>query len=459
MSNSIVPLIKTQIPQQEASAFTTLCQPTHSEYRAALDVVKQFIVDRKRILYGGTAIDHALKLRGNRLYDDDAVPDLDFYSPENIQDAYDLADIFHNMGFEEARAIVGIHPTIMKVDIGGNNWVCDVAYFSPELYRTLPTLTYNGMLSVHMDYQRVDMHSSLAFPFDNPPSEVIFDRWTKDVERFTMADKAYPLSEPAGKLPECVRCKVPKKWIVSYVASGFLAFSLYCTTLKTHGGLLEARCEATAAHFAFDTYANRCDLCTMSLSALIEKLQLTSYVRRSPLMNLVSSSLVAVNPQNVPVCLHAHSTHGRLLSIQTLTLPALGKIRVVSVQYLLRWFLAMYFSEVENKTGLRSVYLAHYVALLNLAKAHKVAAGEPNILGLSIETYGNLNLNAPTKNALNRIRADLGDEQRYRQPQGYIPAKAAHHEGSSDHSARVHPKIDLTAYHFYQEDGKITKVV
>ena len=44
----------------------------------ALDIVREFIVERGLILFGGTAIDYALRLKGSKIYPDEQRPDFDF---------------------------------------------------------------------------------------------------------------------------------------------------------------------------------------------------------------------------------------------------------------------------------------------------------------------------------------------------------------------------------------------
>ncbi len=510
------------VTPEAAKAYESLTEGDLTPIRRAIGVVRQFIIDRKRILYGGTAIDHALRLSGRgQLYEDDAVPDLDFYSPDNVRDAYDLADIFYKMGHTEARAIVGIFPTVMKVDIGGNTWVCDISFYCRELYDKLPFVTYQQMRSVGMDYQRLDMHSSLSFPFDNVPNEVIFDRWEKDTARFMLVDGHFPIVCPKTVTGPSIRHSIPRRWARQMVASGFLAFSMYCTAIGAKGGLLDARCEVTAASLVFDAYDAGVDMVAMSLSKVASSLERsTPCVRREPLMNVFPASLVADTPSGR---LTVHSSRARLLSIQTIEVPCgVGgntpsiKVRVVCVQYLLRWFLAMYFG-AEHQGGdpaMTPVYLAHYTALLGLASPSrsrdvgspsckldvgspscKLDVGSPSckldvsspsckldvkraecpavapkrpkaakggqpvvardsILALSIDTYGNLNRNAPDKNALNRAYSALGDEQRYRQPNNYTPSK-----GRSDDGVPIHPAIVPHTWHFYQECGKIVEGV
>ena len=59
----------------------------------ALDMVRDFITEKKLTITGGMAVDFALKLKGSKLYDDNTLPDYDFFSPEHSNDAYELAKL------------------------------------------------------------------------------------------------------------------------------------------------------------------------------------------------------------------------------------------------------------------------------------------------------------------------------------------------------------------------------
>jgi hypothetical protein len=422
----------------------------------AIDVAKKFIVERGRILYGGTAIDHAMRLKGDKLYDDAALPDLDFYSPENIKDAYDLAEIFLGMGYKEARAIVGIHPTIMKVDLGGNHWICDIAYFTPHLYDQLPTLTYKGMRSVGMDYQRLDVHSSLAFPYDNPPREVIFDRWDKDIKRFNVFDNYYPWLPMATLKERCAEYKAAIGGVergqvtapLGFVYSGFAAFSAYCEALKGRpemSTLVKYCVDAgkfsvgpDGASVSFSTVGKQVDIVHIDIKRAAREMGLQLVEDHEQLMNATPKHMVGTNDAGNKIIIE--STKGRLLAIRVLTFGRY-KVKVVCVQYLLRYFVARYFAAPPG--GLKQIYFQYYAALLAMVKASSSTE-----LGLSVEAYGNLNMNAPTKKTLNAIAADIDSEvPRYKQPQGYTPAKFVG-------DGRARPAIDVDEYYFYRENGK-----
>ena len=77
--------------------------------KRALEIVKEFIISRKLILYGGQSIDYALRLKGSSIYHDSQIPDLDVLSNRNVDDAYDLVDILLKRGFRNVNAVHAIH--------------------------------------------------------------------------------------------------------------------------------------------------------------------------------------------------------------------------------------------------------------------------------------------------------------------------------------------------------------
>ena len=54
-------------------------------------------------------------------------------------------------------------------------------------------LNYKGFRILHPDIQRLDLHKAFCFPFNNPPMEDIFNRWEKDIYRFNLYEKYYPI--------------------------------------------------------------------------------------------------------------------------------------------------------------------------------------------------------------------------------------------------------------------------
>jgi len=180
-------------------------------------IVMDFIRHNKLILYGGSAIDMALRLKGSKIYPDELMPysDLDFYSPKNVEHAYDLVEILYKNGYIP-RTIGAIHPTTMKIDIGDNNWIADISYMPME---SIPTLDYDGMKLVHPDFQKIDMYRTLSFPFIGAPREEVLHRFGKILKRLDLLNQHYPI-----KIPKLGPQKKFKFTIANHLTSGLAAF-------------------------------------------------------------------------------------------------------------------------------------------------------------------------------------------------------------------------------------------
>ena len=81
---------------EKKTGYTLINNPS---IKTIIEIVEQFLKDRKRICYGGTAINNILPLE-DQFYDKKVeLPDYDFYSPDPLKDAKDLADIYYSKGF------------------------------------------------------------------------------------------------------------------------------------------------------------------------------------------------------------------------------------------------------------------------------------------------------------------------------------------------------------------------
>lgn len=164
----------------------------YDEIVKALDIVKQFIIDKSLILVGGMAIDFALKLKGDKIYSDNQLPDYDFYSSTHIDDAYELASDLCKKGFKNISCIQAMHLTTMKVRVDFEV-VADITYCPVSIFKRVPYLKYGDIKIVHPHYQMIDQHNALSIPFENPGREVIFHRWKKDMLRYDKLYKYYPV--------------------------------------------------------------------------------------------------------------------------------------------------------------------------------------------------------------------------------------------------------------------------
>lgn len=153
-----------------------------------IDIVEQFLKDKKRICYGGTAINNILPKK-HQFYDKKIeFPDYDFFSPDAMNDAKRLADIYFKKGFNEVEAKAGVHHGTYKVYVNFTP-VADITFLTPEIYKTLlkKAVVVGGIYYAPPDYLRMAMYLELSRPLGDT------SRWEKVLKRLTLLNKQFPL--------------------------------------------------------------------------------------------------------------------------------------------------------------------------------------------------------------------------------------------------------------------------
>lgn len=412
--------------------------PLFGDLVAVTETVKDFIRKHKLIIYGGTAIDYALRLKGDNIYPDDAlaVPDLDFYSPTNIEHAYQLADELYDLGYKESRAITGEHVQTMRVDVASNHFIADISYKPKSIFDRLPYLIYDGMRIIHPLAQRIDVHGSLSFPYDDSPREVIFARWKKDIERFNKLAVVYPAvaTAPAPSRPLKVNMVIRK-----YVLTGFAAYALIyrhfaelCRRAhKSPKGIISANFSVADESIIFDSFG-QIEIVHFNMDKAAEECELGGVRKYDGYSNLILKR-VEGNLRGAEMAIY--STKDKLIAQSDITVDGVV-FRTVAVQPLLMFFLGKHFaSEGEHA----STYLAYYVSLMNMIAEAESLSGS-DLFYPVITTYGSTNLNLARKIALNRMYAELAGAPRYKVPKNYYPDRT-----------RVHPPVPDCK--FFREEG------
>ena len=158
------------------------------EIKQIIQIVEQFIRRKKRICYGGTAINNILPAE-DQFYDKSIeLPDYDFFSSNALNDAIELANIYYSKGFEEVEAKAGVHKGTYKVFVNFIP-VADITQLVPELYSSIKkeAIRVNGILYTPPNYLRMSMYLELSRPLGD------VSRWEKVLKRLTLLNKAYPL--------------------------------------------------------------------------------------------------------------------------------------------------------------------------------------------------------------------------------------------------------------------------
>ena len=104
--------------------------------RSMISLLEDFLRRKKCVCYGGTAINNILPKHA-QFYDREIeIPDYDFYTPNALEDAKELADLYHKNGFYYTEAKSGIHYGTFKVYV---NFIAiaDITYLHPNIFNSM----------------------------------------------------------------------------------------------------------------------------------------------------------------------------------------------------------------------------------------------------------------------------------------------------------------------------------
>lgn len=158
------------------------------DVKKIIGILEDFLKKKKLICYGGTAINNILPLE-DQFYDKNIeIPDYDFYSPNALDDAKELADIYYNSGFQEVEAKAGVHYGTYKVFVNFIP-VADITYLEKSLFKRIQrdAIRVYGILYCPANFLRMNMYLELSRPAGD------ISRWEKVLKRLILLNKNYPL--------------------------------------------------------------------------------------------------------------------------------------------------------------------------------------------------------------------------------------------------------------------------
>lgn len=375
-------------------------QATFHDFIIAQETIKKYIQTHDCILYGGTAIDYALRLRGDKIYADTDLPDFDFWSPAHVETAREIINILAAL-----MPHVNVYGTrakfirTLRVSVGDNNWVADISYVPRALFDRLPTLVFDGMRIIHPHFQFGDLHSSLAYPYDGAPREAVFSRWKKDISRYGKLLAAYPLlplaegtegAERPRIEPETTQIALPRDIATHSILHGFAAYSVYYNIIAGANAPLNRELAQTRIHgvplasarmpkiSGSDTILIDVPYDLVEILAhrdIIPRYTNAAKPRRFyPLLDLFEASSMCTIGSSPPATLVAYTSFERLanyISVQISPQDS-ARLRVVGIHGLLKYFIASYLrakflsNTITGPVISEQVYLLYYLSCLKL---------------------------------------------------------------------------------------------
>jgi len=155
-----------------------------------IEVLENFLRKKQLICYGGTALNNILPKK-DQFYDKNTeVPDYDFYSPNALEDAKELADIYLKLGYDDVEARAGMHHGTFKVQVHFIP-IADITQMEKKLFLSVKkeAIKINGILYAPSNLLRLNVYKELS----RPEGEVA--RWEKVFKRLALLNKHYPIKK------------------------------------------------------------------------------------------------------------------------------------------------------------------------------------------------------------------------------------------------------------------------
>ena len=153
-----------------------------------ISVLEKFIRDKNLVCYGGTAINNILPPVDQFYNRDLEIPDYDFFSPNAMNDAKALSDIYFRLGFSDVEAKAGVHYGTYKVFVNFFQ-IADITQLDSKLFSSLKrnAIIKDGIHYSPPNFLRMAMYLELSRPGGD------ITRWEKVLKRLNLLNKNYPL--------------------------------------------------------------------------------------------------------------------------------------------------------------------------------------------------------------------------------------------------------------------------
>ena len=278
------------------------------EITAIIKIVEDFIQKKKRICYGGTAINNILPEK-ERFYNKDIeLPDYDFFSPNPLKDSKQLADIYYKKGYTEVVAKAGVHTGTFKVFV---NYlpIADITYIVPELYNNLLKKSVNiaGIRYCPPNYLRMLMYLELSRPLGD------VSRWEKVLKRLTILNRNYPLTASNCDINAIQRI-FERGYKTTSNSAGFIDDDTQFQNLEEKIFLITRETLSTLGCIFFGAFANRLYL------------KNTKELRKKPIPKIPDFDVLSENPQKTATILKERLIQSNIKNITIVTQAGVGDI-------------------------------------------------------------------------------------------------------------------------------------
>lgn len=181
-----------------------ILEPTKQEYKDVYVAVLEYIKKSRKIVYGGYAQNHLIKMKNSDdvFYRETDIADIEFYSFEPLKDVVNLCDFLHTKGFKYIEGKSGVHEETYKIFVNFANYV-DISYIPKNVFDNLPVIEDAGIRYCHPHVMIVDAFRVYADPLTS------YWRLDKTFNRFATLIKYYPFDTNYDKYKIIYDTKLP----------------------------------------------------------------------------------------------------------------------------------------------------------------------------------------------------------------------------------------------------------
>jgi hypothetical protein len=197
--------------------------PPRKEKDELIKFVEQFLKQKKRKIYGGTALNKFVPI-----YDQYEEPDYDVYSPTPKSDAIEFGHFLYKNGIKEVNVTRAVVKGTYKV-FASKIAVMDLSYMPQKMYDIIPSKNIDGLEYTKPEYLKIDLLVSICNP------ETSIHRWEKELPRYQKLNQKYELQK-IGTNPRTEFNSEADKLLNTYfknkddsILTGLVAYNLYLT--------------------------------------------------------------------------------------------------------------------------------------------------------------------------------------------------------------------------------------
>lgn len=395
-------------------------------HKAALEVMEPTLTEQKEVnkfildylrkkkcgkVYGGTAMNAVLGEKGDKIYDECEIADIDFYSPTPIQVLVDLCNELHENGYKYVQGREAQHDESYSI-FANMQLYCQISYVPVRVYHGIKTIEVDGIHYVHPHFALIDQLRM----FNDPMNSAW--RWEKAFKRVYLLLKHYPfeyynqslqINKPSGKVSKYID-KIKTDFLSTpdsqndCLITGFEAYNFFIkhaandrnaekmarTTYNTSGNqLLELISQVPFTELITINYTRTVRQMFEFLKGIVEDKKLLTVDEYFPLFQY-SNYMVVINYDGEPIVKIYDSEGMCVPNIRTTK-----KYAYVSFQYLMMFVMINKFRAHLDKN--KDMYFNYGILLSNLVKARNIYLTENGLGVINKSVFGEFKISCVGK--------------------------------------------------------------